>query len=383
MGTDLLDILKFEDLLMVVLGFTAVIFLPYLHIITNRKIRESTPRWMKWMIFGELAAGLLLMTGFTYFLVVGKVQDTVLGLITNSNERIDSNRVINMPIPRPLTEQDTADFTRWDPALGRWCMDGIIRLEANVTTHKDKDLELPPGTKLVKMFTDEGFASRGDAFIMVLSIDENPHTLAIICRGTNSNTEWLEDIEYDLTPAAFLGYTGDDYYKDVMLHTGFLKVYLNMRNGVMDLVKNYPVKPLNVVVAGHSSGAAVAAILSADLDKNAPDVDNIVAYIFGCPRVGNGAFSNYIDTMKNVVLHRVNNTSDIVPQFPIPIAPNLKKPENPFPYSHVGDIHDFKSNRHSFNANHYLSTYADWLDKAMKEANERIKDSVDNYKDGK
>lgn len=145
MGTDLLDILKFEDLLMVVLGFTAVIFLPYLHIITNRKIRESTPRWMKWMIFGELAAGLLLMTGFTYFLVVGKVQDTVLGLITNSNERIDSNRVINMPATRPLTEQDTADFTRWDPALGRWCMDGIIRLEANVTTHKDKDLELPRG----------------------------------------------------------------------------------------------------------------------------------------------------------------------------------------------------------------------------------------------
>ena len=303
----------------------------------------------------------------------GKITHTIESLVSNKNELIDSNKAYNMNIPEILLTRDSAEFDRWDPQLGWWAMDAIMRLEAKVSTGDDKEFELPEGTKLIKLFEDRGFGyGDSDKFLMLLSVASNPDMLVIICRGTNSRTEWLEDMEYALSPVELLGTAGNDYYEDVMVHDGFLKMYLSMRDGLLEEVNNFSDKPFNVFITGHSSGAAISAIISADLERNSPKVRKVLAYLFGCPRPGNIVFRKYIESKDRIAIHRITNTSDIIPEFPLSIAPNVHDPENPFPYNHVGILHAFSSNRHSFNANHFLSTYADWLQKETEKLDTSI-----------
>ena len=369
--TDFVNLLEFDyEIMLIAAGFFAVIFIPFLQISHNKNVREHTSHKYRWLVLGELVFGLVLMIVFTWMVFGGKVEETFVGLVTNKNERIDTNKIVNMDIPKLLTQKDSSEFNQWDPELGRWGMDGIIRLEANVTLHKDKEVEIPNGTKIIKMITDKDYGSSdNDAFALLLSIDENPDMLVIICRGTNSFTEWVQDIEYGLSPSALLGFKGKDYYKDPMIHTGFLKTYLDIRPELLEAVREFAgsrSEPIEVFINGHSSGAAVTAIMAADIEANVKNVKSVLAYLYGSPRIGNTALKNYIDNRPHLSIHRIVNTSDIIPQFPPPIAPNAYDPENPFPYNHLGTMHGFSDNRHSFNANHYLSTYADWMQKEME-----------------
>jgi predicted lipase len=169
-----------------------------------------------------------------------------------------------------------------------------------------------------------------------------------------------------MVPAKFLGSKGDDYYKDIMIHNGFNTVYSEMRDSLMNFVKNFSDKPFSLLVTGHSLGAAMTTLASVDFTANVPNVKRTLVYVYGCPRVGNAVFADFVKSRSNLTFHRVVNNSDFFTEVPPSITPNIYDANAPYPYTHVGDEHSFNINHFSILANHNLPIYNWWLDMVIR-----------------
>lgn len=115
----------------------------------------------------------------------------------------------------------------------------------------------------------------------------------------------------------------------IRIHCGFLKGYASVRNKIHKLIGKHICE---VLITGHSLGAALAVLCAVDIQYNFPDKD-IEVYAFGCPRIGNEAFVKSYNKRVFKTL-RFNNGNDIVTKIPPAI----------FGYRHVGtEIHTGKA----------------------------------------
>ena len=72
----------------------------------------------------------------------------------------------------------------------------------------------------------------------------------------------------------------------------------------------------SVTVTGHSLGAALALLDAVYLPLHLPAGTRVRMVGYGMPRVGNGAFADYVDASGVLTLTHVNNRED-----PVPIVP--------------------------------------------------------------
>lgn len=307
---------------------------------------------------------IVLVLGGLWYLLEEKVDEFMTGMITNPHGIITPAVIVDLEIPPQFLPGDTTHFSSWDPKVARWCSDAVLRLEKAAT--KDTTIIIPPRTKILKKFTDVEYAPEKKVFMMFLTFDDNPEMLALIIRGTLTVPEWQQDLRLSMVPARFLGSKGDDYYKDVMIHNGFNTIYSEMRDSILNVVKNFSDKPFSLLVTGHSLGAAMTTLASIDFTTNVPNVKRTLVYVYGCPRVGNAVFANLIKSKSNLTVHRVVNNSDFFTEVPPSITPNIANDQAPYPYTHVGDEHSFNINHYSILANHNLPIYNVWLDNWIK-----------------
>lgn len=184
----------------------------------------------------------------------------------------------------------------------------------------------------------------------------------IAFRGTMESQEWMQNFTYRQTSfpksnkqqhALFLNNSKN--YPNI--HSGFLEVYNNFRNNLIDKLKQ--LNPKQVLIGGHSLGGAIATICGLDLKMLGY---NTIVYNFASPRVGDDLFCNLINKY-NLPLYRVVNTSDVAPTFPVSVSANFDDPEKPFIYNHCGNAIYFTDNWKSIINNHTLGVYVNWLDK--------------------
>jgi uncharacterized membrane protein YkvA (DUF1232 family)/uncharacterized membrane protein YgcG len=138
-------------------------------------------------------------------------------------------------------------------------------------------------------------------------------TIVVSVRGTSS----LEEIDTDANIAKvpyehrLLG-----EQPDVLVHDGFHKAFISIRDRTIDAVQNSAGDSL--LVTGHSLGGALAVLLSleismaptaAGLSRSTP----IECITFGAPQIGNQAFANLAkDNIPSA--YRFTNTADPVPR---------------------------------------------------------------------
>eukprot|EP01006_Ploeotia_vitrea_P010200 TRINITY_DN26426_c0_g1_i2.p1 TRINITY_DN26426_c0_g1~~TRINITY_DN26426_c0_g1_i2.p1 ORF type:complete len:282 (-),score=50.97 TRINITY_DN26426_c0_g1_i2:83-928(-) len=150
--------------------------------------------------------------------------------------------------------------------------------------------------------------------------DKTNNRVLLSVRGTHNFKNILEDLKIKKDPQQFPGAPSD-----VKIEAGFVQVYnsiaADMSNVLFNLYKKHPFAPL--FVTGHSLGAAVAEITAVDmtigglnwawLKRKAikPSMIN-----FGCPRVGNKAYSDWFQTKLGLDKVRVVNKRDIIPHVP-------------------------------------------------------------------
>ena len=135
-------------------------------------------------------------------------------------------------------------------------------------------------------------------------------------RGTDSKRNWINNFCFAKRSVPY-----DNTDTGIRVHEGFLRTYRSVRKKIHDLI---PQGACRVIVTGHSLGAALAVLCAVDIQYNFPHKD-VQAYLFGCPRVGNKAFSKSYNKRVFKTL-RIVNGNDIVTKVP----PAL------FGFKHVG-----------------------------------------------
>lgn len=137
-------------------------------------------------------------------------------------------------------------------------------------------------------------------------------------RGSADLADWLAD--FDAVPTAYLPIAG---FGEVA--TGFQAVYESVRDSVATNLAAAAAGCDNILITGHSLGAALAVLAAPDVfRKMPPNVIEPRLITFAGPRVGLAAFATAFNTLIESCF-RVVNYLDIVPQVP------------PAPYVHVGN----------------------------------------------
>ncbi len=142
--------------------------------------------------------------------------------------------------------------------------------------------------------------------------------VTIVFRGTDSKSEWASNFMF-LKKVLPYGNT----YSKIRVHSGFILAYKQpcVRDKIHSLI---PRGITQIVITGHSRGAALAVLCAVDLQYNFPK-NNIKVYLFGCPRIGNAAFARSYNRRVFDTL-RIENGNDIVTKLPPAI----------FGFRHVG-----------------------------------------------
>lgn len=129
----------------------------------------------------------------------------------------------------------------------------------------------------------------------------------VVFRGSSSTRNWIEDFE--ITKTKYTSYP----YCDCNVHEGFYESTLNVRNRTIETVKTlYYRYNYDIIVTGHSYGAAVAQLMSLELLLYG--LNNEV-YNFGQPRIGDEKFANLVNKVQPN-LWRFTHNKDVVPHLP-------------------------------------------------------------------
>jgi triacylglycerol lipase len=142
-------------------------------------------------------------------------------------------------------------------------------------------------------------------------------TAFLLFRGTSDVEDWLADL--DAIPDAYLPVGGFG-----QVHAGFQDVHELVRKGIAAKLATATVGCDQILITGHSLGAALAVLAAPDIFRNMPPNKIEPRLItFAGPRVG---LTDFVDAFNAAIesCFRVVNFLDVVPYVP------------PAPYVHVG-----------------------------------------------
>lgn len=151
-----------------------------------------------------------------------------------------------------------------------------------------------------------------------VGVDDGSAQVVVALRGSATQQEKLmrrpaEPVLYDIRSGCGL---------ECRVHAGFQKSYLAIRRSIRAaVVRSLKVHPgYNVLVTGHSFGAAVAQVAAIDVQAHVNRVffvsrPIVSLYTFGMPRVGNRAFAVWAAGMLSRGSHfRITSRHDPVPR---------------------------------------------------------------------
>ncbi|CAJ1991268.1 lipase / LIP2 [Leishmania donovani] len=158
------------------------------------------------------------------------------------------------------------------------------------------------------------------SLLAYVGVDDGSAQVVVALRGSATQQEKLmrrpaEPVLYDITSGCGL---------ECRVHTGFQRSYLAVRRTVRAaVVRDLTMHPgYNVLVTGHSVGAAVALLAAVDVQAHVNRMffvsrPIVSLYTFGMPRVGNRAFAVWAAGMLSRGSHfRITSRHDPVPRMP-------------------------------------------------------------------
>lgn len=245
--------------------------------------------------------------------------------------------------------------------VAKYCTDLILRVEKA----EEKALPEPKGlTKILNLWN-----TKLEPLFGVLWWDSVKKVAYIIFRGTYNITEWIEDFNYNQESLPKIPTKNNQVLFDLgpvvqkmtnkpMIHDGFLEIYTKFQQDLLAQLKI--LSPNQIIISGHSMGAAIATICGIDIIQIS-DYPNPIVYNFASPRIGNFEFSEFVKTL-NLKVYRIVNTLDVIPQLPPPICPNFNNPKQPYYFDHCGEAKYFTGNWKSIVNNHLMAAYIQGLD---------------------
>lgn len=143
--------------------------------------------------------------------------------------------------------------------------------------------------------------------------------------GTITYYQLISDLDYPPVEATEL----NGYEAGIMCHRGFYKIYIKIRKFLWDWYNINKSSIKNLFITGFSLGAALSTICAYDFIDHEPD---LIHYSFASPRCGNIKFTDHFNRRVPQSL-RINNTEDIIPQFPLSSQYDYKHTNNNLPFT--------------------------------------------------
>lgn len=212
---------------------------------------------------------------------------------------------------------------------------------------------MPEGFRIVRNvqmsdFLDETAPPDDRKFYGVLAEDAQGN-LVVALRGTETFTEWWDDLHFALTSfddtVAGGGNVVDGFYR---IYKTLTSTDPNDPTAATSGLFGHIDDGAPLTVTGHSMGGALATLLAVDMFVNAhlrPEV-----WTFGSPKVGDATFAatyGYHAT----VSWRIYNVPDVVPLVPIDLFGHYQHVNTGYP------INSGDSTRVSLGCFHHLTTY--------------------------
>ena len=223
---------------------------------------------------------------------------------------------------------------------------------------------MPAGYTLVRtiQMTDFFGPVQSRVFYGFIAVGGDPKTAVVALRGTATNTEWWDDLHWDLVPFTQVPNGGK-------VAQGFLDIYNTYGTMIPGQQQSTQASPafaaevaqavaggleagldpaLPTVVCGHSLGGALATLLVADLTGTTPLKPQ--AWTFASPRVGDAVFAARYGGLITVSW-RIYNQVDVVPYFPVDVADNYQPVTTGYAINSLGKA------KWSLGCAHALNTY--------------------------
>ncbi|CAM9401226.1 unnamed protein product [Choristocarpus tenellus] len=165
----------------------------------------------------------------------------------------------------------------------------------------------------------------------------SPMVIEVAFAGTDvaSIRNWMDDLE--VFPVSH--YYDRKRCRACKVHMGFLATYEALQDDVLStvtrLLKQHP--GVQVALTGHSLGGALAILCALDLKAKIRGVDLAPLYLFGAPRVGNGAFAQFTAS-QDFQIFRVIHNRDPVPHLPF-MSWGFRHPPQEVLYDQAQNIH--------------------------------------------
>ena len=223
---------------------------------------------------------------------------------------------------------------------------------------------MPAGYTLVRtiQMTDFFGPVQSRVFYGFVAVGGDPKTAVIALRGTATNTEWWDDLHWDLVPFTQVPNGGK-------VAQGFLDIYntygtmtpgqqqgtqasatfaADVAQAVASGLQAGLDPALPTVVCGHSLGGALATLLVADLTATTPLKPQ--AWTFASPRVGDATFAARYGGL-STVSWRIYNQVDVVPYFPVDVTDSYQPVTAGYAINSLGKA------KWSLSCAHALNTY--------------------------
>ena len=259
----------------------------------------------------------------------------------------------DFPVPEQISEEYTPD-------VARYCADLIVRIE-KAANHQEQIIEPKNIQNEEILYNIDEKSPFGVVWKYNPTQQEDNNILFIAFRGTIKLEEWVQDFRYSQkqfiqpTKNPDLSQQKAMFLRNIenppMIHSGFLEVYFNFSEKLLSTIKQ--LKPKQIIITGHSLGAAIASICALNLKILNY---NCITYTFASPRVGDMNLSNFINKEK-ITIYNMINTLDIIPTLPPAVSPNFTDENNPHMYNDYGIPIRFSDNWKSNINNHLMAVY--------------------------
>ncbi|KAJ9066616.1 hypothetical protein DSO57_1007958 [Entomophthora muscae] len=151
--------------------------------------------------------------------------------------------------------------------------------------------------------------------LVVVAVNKKYNQIVVSYRITANLQNWLDNLNLQLVDVS-------EMPRGVRIHRGiysnFVTSYVRTQDAVIELLDNKKYQNHTLFVTGYSLGAGLAQVSTPswyNLLKNRNDTRTMKVISYANPRVGNGAFAKYMDSL-NISITRYTTGTDIVPHVP-------------------------------------------------------------------
>ena len=294
----------------------------------------------------------ILVTHLCVMLVRGILEALDWKIVFNNNavctdDGINCDIVINENLEPPPPREGVL----YSPGMAMYCLDIVARVANMYGTLWTRGFVIPTGTTVAQSLIVYPHSTKPVIGKIILEISTK--RAYIIFRGTQTAQEVKADLHIQQKQTTCCT---EDH---IRAHSGFVDMYNSLKKDIHRFLGAHQ-DLTEVVVTGHSLGAALAVLCSFDISRSLDKPLLVSTYVFACPRVGNAAFQKaYSPLCFNIMNH-----ADLIPCLPPSVVPGPSR-DTVDTYCHVGQVVMFQDNRESLSLNHEIPIYQANITKAI------------------